>query len=164
MAKNNEIQMLYGFITVRVVLLYLSTTISSNIMSQIYTERVLINGEEPPVLRNQIFLFAVVDIMLNLLFCGVIAFIDKISDSNDYPLTIKYISQYGISLAVLLVLSLLISNTMYNKKYFLYKDDGLRAVRALNEMILRIGALTSLTPFFLVLKNDNIATKLNAVA
>ena len=43
MAK--EIGMIYGFIVIRLALLYLSTTMSSNIMTQIYTERVLINGE-----------------------------------------------------------------------------------------------------------------------
>ena len=38
---------------------------------------------------------------------------------------------------------------MYNKKYFLYKDDGLRAIRALQELMFRNGALVSLIPFFM---------------
>ena len=58
---DKTVQILYGFIVVRILLLYLSTNITANIMSQIYTERVLINGEEPPVLKNTIFLFIIID-------------------------------------------------------------------------------------------------------
>ena len=126
-------------------------------MSQIYTERVLINGEEPPVLRNTIFLFIVIDGILNLLLLGVIGLIDKFNKSSEMPneLTKLFIGQYFITTAILIILSLVISNTMYNKKYFLYKDDGLRAIRALQELMFRNGALLSLIPFFIIMNKSN---------
>jgi len=71
---NESIPIMYGFILARIVLLYLSTSITANIMSQIYTERVLINGEEPPVLRNTIFLFIIIDGILNLLLLGLLVY------------------------------------------------------------------------------------------
>ena len=42
---RNDIMLMYGFIAIRLFLLYLSTNVSSNIMNQIYTEEVLINGD-----------------------------------------------------------------------------------------------------------------------
>ena len=145
MAK--EIGMIYGFIAVRLLLLYLSTTMSSNIMTQIYTERVLINGEEPPVLYYQIILFLAIDLVLNILLMGVIHGIATATDGGN--ILEKYGMQYVVSLILITVLSMLVSNTMYRKKYFLYKDDGLRAVRALSEIVFRLGCLISVVPFFL---------------
>jgi len=146
---NESIPIMYGFILARIVLLYLSTNITANIMSQIYTERVLINGEEPPVLRNTIFLFIIIDSILNLLLLGVIGLVDKIHKIENPSSVSLFIIQYSISTLITVVLSLVISNTMYNKKYFLYKDDGLRAIRALEELMFRIGSLISLIPFFI---------------
>jgi len=143
---NESIPIMYGFILARIVLLYLSTSITANIMSQIYTERVLINGEEPPVLRNTIFLFIIIDGILNMLLLGVIGLLDKMQDKKIVSF---FIMQYSISTLINVILSLIISNTMYNKKYFLYKDDGLRAIRALQELMFRNGVLVSLIPFFI---------------
>ena len=150
---NESIPIMYGFILARIVLLYLSTSITANIMSQIYTERVLINGEEPPVLRNTIFLFIIIDSILNMLLLGVIGLFDNIQD-NKTDIVPLFIMQYSISTFITVVLSLVISNTMYNKKYFLYKDDGLRAIRALEELMFRIGSLISLIPFFIPVFNN----------
>ena len=36
---RNDIGLIYGFIAIRVFILYLSSNVSSNIMNQIYTER-----------------------------------------------------------------------------------------------------------------------------
>ena len=151
---ESPIPIMYGFILARIVLLYLSTSITANIMSQIYTERVLINGEEPPVLRNTIFLFIIIDSILNLLLLGVIGLVDKIHEIEGPSRVTLFIIQYSISTFITVVLSLVISNTMYNKKYFLYKDDGLRAIRALEELMFRIGSLISLIPFFIPVFND----------
>ena len=147
---DKTVQILYGFIVVRILLLYLSTNITANIMSQIYTERVLINGEEPPVLRNTIFLFIIIDGILNILLLSIISLFDKFSGDN-LPGTFGklFIGQYIVTTGIIVILSLIISNTMYNKKYFLYKDDGLRAIRALQELMFRNGTLVSLIPFFM---------------
>ena len=44
----------------------------------------------------------------------------------------------------------MISNLMYSKKYFLYQDDGLRAIRVLQILNYRVGALISLVPMFMI--------------
>ena len=158
---ESPIPIMYGFILARIVLLYLSTSITSNIMSQIYTERVLINGEEPPVLRNTIFLFIIIDGILNMLLLGVIGLFDKIQETDIAPL---FIMQYSLSTLINVILSLIISNTMYNKKYFLYKDDGLRAIRALEELMFRTGSLISLIPFFIPVLYNEDTTLFDAAA
>ena len=54
---------------------------------------------------------------------------------------------------------MIVSNLMYSKKYFLYQDDGLRAIRALNSATLNIGSFLSLLPLFLI--GDSMDTSKN---
>tara|TARA_B110000259_G_scaffold526_1_gene752 strand:+ start:7212 stop:7697 length:486 start_codon:yes stop_codon:yes gene_type:complete len=156
--SKEDILMFYGFILARIILLKLSTSITSNIMSQIYTERVLINGDEPPPLRNTVFLFIIIDSIFNILLLGGIGLIDKYNDTQEdgiFRFAKLFVIQYLSSMVIIVILSLIISNTMYNKKYFLYKDDGLRAIRALEELIVRNGILVTLIPFFLSFLTNN---------
>ena len=118
-------------------------------MNQIYTERVLINGDEPPKLNNQLYLFLGIDIILNLfLFAFAWAVIKAYRGENN--LFNIYISQYGITTMITFIICLIISNMMYMKKFFLYKDDGLRAIRVLQILTYRIGAFMSFVPMFMI--------------
>ena len=163
--NTKVIGIMYGFIAVRIFILYLSTTISSNIMNQIYTERVLINGEEPPVLNYELYLFLVLDLVFNLLLLaaiyGILQFKDSKVESND--IFTSYTLHYVVSLVIIFVLSMIVSNTMYKKKYFLYKDDGLRAIRALNDIVFKIGCIVSVMPFFMLGSIDGVQNAANQI-
>ena len=50
--NRESLLIIYSLIAVRIFVLYISSYVASNIMNQIYTERVLINGDEPPKLNN----------------------------------------------------------------------------------------------------------------
>lgn len=152
--NRNNIGLIYGFIAIRVFILYLSSNVSSNIMNQIYTERVLINGENPPKLVHQIYLFAVIDIIFNIfLIAFVWGAINLMGKSNTNILN-NFVSHYVITLLLLFVILVIITNTMYTKKYFLYQDDGLRAIRALKDLTFNIGIFVSIIPVFLVIDNN----------
>jgi hypothetical protein len=146
---RESILIIYSLIAVRIFLLYISSYVSSNIMNQIYTERVLINGDEPPKLNNQLYLFLGIDIILNLfLFAFAWAVIKAYrGETNLFNI---YISQYGITTMITFIICLIISNMMYMKKFFLYKDDGLRAIRVLQILTYRIGAFMSFVPMFMI--------------
>ena len=163
--NTKVIGIMYGFIAVRIFILYLSTTISSNIMNEIYTERVLINGEEPPVLNYELYLFLVLDLVFNLLLLaaiyGILQFKDSKVESND--IFTSYTLHYVVSLVIIFVLSMIVSNTMYKKKYFLYKDDGLRAIRALNDIVFKIGCIVSVMPFFMLGSIDGVQNAANQI-
>lgn len=148
---RESLVILYSLIGIRIFILYISTYISSNIMNQIYTERVLINGDEPPKLNYQLYLFLVIDIILNLFLFAFSWAVVKSYRNNNTTINNIFISQYAITLVITFILSLTVSNMMYTKKYFLYKDDGLRAIRALQLINFRIGAIVCSIPMFLML-------------
>ncbi len=148
--NNNNISIIYSFILIRIVILYISTYISSNIMNQIYSERVLINGSDPQPLQYQILIFLGIDLMLNAFLYAFIFGLSKSGIGNGNFIMNSYKIQYTISLFIMSILSYLISIIMYNKKYFLYKDDGLRAIRALQLIMFRCGTFLTLVPIFIL--------------
>tara|TARA_B100000029_G_C17204176_1_gene825572 strand:- start:103 stop:696 length:594 start_codon:yes stop_codon:yes gene_type:complete len=150
---------MYGFIAIRVFLLYLSTNISSNIMNQIYTERVLINGEQPPKLVFQVYLFVVVDIIFNIFLIAFVWGTLNLTGKAETNILNKFVLHYVITLVIIMVSLLIITHTMYVKKYFLYQDDGLRAIRALNNIMFNLGGFISVLPFFMFVDDINFMSK-----
>jgi|TARA_B110000259_G_C13922725_1_gene365504 hypothetical protein len=148
--NREALLIVYSLIAIRIFVLYISSYVASNIMNQIYTERVLINGDEPPNLNFQLYLFVMIDSLLNLFLLGFAWAIIK-AFGNTANLFTVYVTQYGLSTLVTFLVCLIISNMMYMKKYFLYKDDGLRAIRVLKVINFRVGVLMSLIPMFLML-------------
>ena len=148
MERENFV-IIYSLIAVRILLLYLSSYVSSNIMNQIYTERVLINGNEPPILNYQLYLFILIDFLFNLFLFGFAWAIIKTYRNNN-SLFNSFIIQYVLTTLVTFIICLIVAHMMYVKKYFLYKDDGLRAIRALQIVNFRVGALMSIIPMFLI--------------
>lgn len=146
--SENQIAIIYVGILLRVGVLYLSSRISSNIMSQIYTEKVLLKGEEPPSLNYQLILFLIIDFFLSLVIILIIYLVNTQDSENN--LIVNFLKQYILSTLIIFSIVYVISNIMYRKKYFLYKDDGLRAVRALDELTFTIGSFVSFIPFFLL--------------
>ena len=46
----------------------------------------------------------------------------------------------------------IVATVMNNKKFFMYKDDGLRAIRALKEILTYFGMIFCLMPIFIAFK------------
>ena len=147
---HRNTQIIYAFLLIRILLLYISTYVASNIMNQIYSERVLISGVEPQPLNYQLYLFIAIDVVLNLFLLGFIYGFTKLVSGNPKLIINSYIQQYCITSFIIVIVSFIISKVMYNKKYFLYKDDGLRAIRALQLMMFRCGIFITLLPFFIM--------------
>ncbi len=147
---RESLLIIYSLVAVRIFLLYISSYVSSNIMNQIYTERVLINGDEPPQLSNQLYLFLGIDVVLNLFLFGFAWAVIK-AYRGETNLFNVYMAQYALTTAMTFVVCMVISNMMYMKKFFLYKDDGLRAIRVLQILNYRIGAFMSLVPMFMII-------------
>ena len=153
---RESLLIIYSLVAVRIFLLYISSYVASNIMNQIYTERVLINGEQPPKLVYQTYLFVVIDIIFNLFLIAFVWGVLNLSGKSDTNMLNSFVLHYVITLIILTVLLIVITNTMYTKKYFLYKDDGLRAIRALNDLMFQLGTFVCVIPVFMVVDDVNV--------
>jgi len=141
-----------GFKIIRMIFSYASLLIAKNFSAQIYMEKVLVNGDNPPALTNLLFLYIIVEVIMVVIFLGLLMAVDhsfKLNMLNDEDnlLTTFILPDYIISVMLIISIGSIIGNKMYIKKYFLYKDDGMRAIRAYSEMMLTISILASVVPF-----------------
>ena len=148
---GNIIGSLMAFKAIRIALTYLSLTITTNFMTQIYMEKVLVNNEAPPTLLNFVWLFMFIDVIINFVLVLVLILLGKLGALGPAKdLYGEYILDYGVCLLCLIPLCLIVANVMYSKKYFLYKDDGLRAIRALSDIMFYISIIINIIPFGLM--------------
>jgi hypothetical protein len=149
---NTTIIVYVLFKIMRIAFSYASFMISKNFTAQIYMEKVLVNGENPPKLVNLITLgiiveFIMVAVSMALLYAVVTQFkINVVSD--NFNIFVSYIlPDYIIGTLMTFIIGYVIANKMHDKKYFLYKDDGLRAIRALSELMFTLSFINTLIPY-----------------
>jgi hypothetical protein len=129
---------------------YLSSNIANNYMSQIYTDYVLVNNMDPPNLINLVWLFIGIDFVMNLILMGILfGLAGPVLTDVDMKM---YMIEYLIVIVIMGGLLLCVATTMNSKKYFLYKDDGLRAIRALTTIIQKFNFINFI-PFLWVSRN-----------
>jgi hypothetical protein len=124
-------------------------------MAQVYMDKVLINQENPPKLENTIIMFAILDAIITIIIlaCMFIVLPFVLPKNGNVTVTdILYESSkdYAIALVMTIIIGSIVAQVMYNKKYFMYKDDGLRAIRAMKDILQNLTIIFSLIPFFLL--------------
>jgi hypothetical protein len=153
----NAFYLFLGLKVLRLVLSYVAIVIAKNLTSQIYMDKVLVNQENPPSLNNLLYLYLGIEagfFVLLMIMLYMVGTIDtfKLQDTINTELFTNYLlPDYIIYLILTVVLGLVLSSKMYSKKYFLYKDDGLRGIRALSEILFTYSVINSIVPYnFLV--------------
>lgn len=153
MDLQKMIPMIYGLKLLKLGSLFVANNISANYMSQVYMEKVLVNQENPQPLINFIGMYSLVDVTFTLFILSITyiigVFIKK--DNTNIISIVGY--DLLIGLVSVAILGSIVSVTMQNKKFFMYKDDGLRAIRGLKEIILNFGIVLTLFPIFLSYKS-----------
>jgi len=162
-----HVMLTYGFKCIRLPLMYLALYLTDINMENVYLDKVLGNNEEPPALMNFIWLFLVIDFILTIGVVLVIKLLEHFKAFGEGESFIRpYLMDYIMSMAVFVCFGSILTSYMENKKYFLYRDDGLRAIRALTEIMFYFGIIFVLIPYELAvdLMATGISCKGKAVA
>jgi hypothetical protein len=132
-------------------------------MSQIYTENVLVNNSDPPSLTNLILLFLMIDIILNFIIILILFLLLKINVIDQKVLK-TFVLEYILILIVMTIPLYFIASIMYSKKYFLYKDDGLRGIRALKQICLLFIFIYYSLPFGYFIQKMSFSSNIPAIS
>lgn len=143
------------FAAMKVIKLALSIaaiTIASNYTSQIYTEKVYVRHENPPLLVNMLFLFLGIEILITVISMTTIGLLVNtmmtLKEGVDLSMiAVQFAQDYVLYLISMAVHGSIIANIMYSKKFFLYKDDGLRAIRAYTDILTQMSLFNGIIPF-----------------
>ena len=128
---------IYALKVVKVATSYISLTVTANYMGQIYMDKVLVNQENPQHLTNFITMFAILDLLMFSLCLGIFFGINTVVPGFNLMSNLSLLIQdYMIGLTMICISGLIVAIVMYNKKYFMYKDDGLRGIRGLKDIML----------------------------
>lgn len=143
---------------IKIGLSYAALLIAKNITSQIYSEKVYVKQQSPPNLSNMLLLFLGIEVVFTVITLGLIGVLIGQAMGGFGPetngalgkLAVMFSQYYICYLISMAVHGFVLANTMTNKKYFLYKDDGLRAIRALSDVLLQYSIANGLVPFHLI--------------
>jgi hypothetical protein len=152
MASMGGKAILYGIKVARLALIYVAAAIAVRVQEARYVEEVYGRGAPPPSLVN--FLFTLVAFMLvfdALLLSGIKALgamgVKEFSKSKF----VMYVqSESFVYTLFVLGAGLYLSRIVALKRYINYKEDGMRALRALREMLMAVVVPISVTPVFFV--------------
>lgn len=139
---------------IKLALSFAAITIASNYTSQIYTEKVYVRHENPPPLVNMLFLFLGIEILITVVSMTTIGLLVKnMMSPGAAPgvdismIAVQFAQDYVLYLISMAVHGSIIANIMYSKKFFLYKDDGLRAIRAYTDILTQMSLFNGIIPF-----------------
>jgi hypothetical protein len=146
------IPMVYGLKVLKLGSVFISANISANYMSQVYMEKVLVNQENPQPLVNFIWMFLLIDVIITA-FILALAYISGTFVNSNMSTVVNLLAlDTSVVLINIAIFGSIVATVMNNKKFFMYKDDGLRAIRGLKEIIIYFGMMFCLMPVFIAFK------------
>lgn len=144
----NPLALIYGVKLLKVGTAYISANICSNFMAQVYMDKVLVNQENPQPLTNFIMMYIIIDLMMTAVVIAVFFILASFVGLKMDDVVGMILQDSVWYLAILGAIGYIVATTMHNKKYFMYKDDGLRAIRALKDVMFQVAAFLVILPFF----------------
>jgi len=154
---DHQFIILYIIKGLRIMFMYTALFLATRIFVPLYEVAVYDSKTAPPPLWKYLLIFLGFDIAFNVFLMMALYLLMYIfsSPDNTFPINkylfIKYMTDYAMSMVLTLVLSYLVSGVIVNKKYFKYKYEGARAIRAFETVVFKIGAVMTLLPFFWVI-------------
>jgi hypothetical protein len=137
-------------------IIILSLFLTEKLFSEMYMKQVYAENNPPPNLMTMLGIFAVVDFGLVLFLLTIMFLLMYVfqKPSNDFiingDLIKSFIFDYAIFMVLFVVIMVIIALYMQSKKYFRYKTEGLRAIRALKDIALPIAIVLLVVPFFAI--------------
>ena len=130
--------------------------LAEKLFSEMYMKAVYADGGDPPNLSILMFMtfglhFAFVLFLLTILM--LFYFLFKNNQNNfviSKELIVSYLIDYGLCMLTILLISFIITLTVQNKRYFKYKTEGLRAVRATRDIMSKVVFIIFAVPFFAI--------------
>lgn len=115
---------------------------------------------EPPTLQNMVYTFMMFQAVFGVLIIGILTTVLYVTTPDKASIKTFVMSSLVDMFLEMIVLGLtlwFIARTMEKKKFFNYRYEGLRAIRALRSLMFKLSIATMTTPFFLLLDPNVLA-------
>jgi hypothetical protein len=142
---------------VRIASYQLSMNMATNVFLQKYESTVYDKKTVPPSLVNYMMIFFGFDLFFNtflLVLLGLAGFLFK-TENNTFPidkyLFFKFGFDYIVTTVAIMVIGIMIGSVIKQKKYFRYKTEGERGIRAFEDIMKSTATVITLLPVFMII-------------
>lgn len=131
--------------------------LTEKLFLEMYMKKVYAENSDPPSIYKMLGILLLIDIGFTLFLVTVLVLLMYIFDSPgknfviNSNLIITFLLDLGIYLFFVLMISMIIGSIIQMKRYFRYKTEGLRGIRAFKEIVLGVAGSLTFIPFFVVL-------------
>ena len=155
---DNQFIALYVLKILQLGLIVGAIFLTEKIFSSMYMQKVYANNGDPPNLMIMLCIFVAIDFAFALFLVIVLYLVSLIAEKHglrnfiiNNDLIKKFMIDYTCSTVLLFILLSIITVYLQSKKYFRYKTEGLRAIRAFGDMAISIAPVILLVPFFAII-------------
>ena len=140
----------YGFIV-------LSLFLAEKLFSEMYMKAVYGNGQDPPDILAYVGIALGLNVAFVVFMLTVLALIMYIFSgaSNNFVinkyLIKKFVMDFMACTIINVLFAIICGMIIQKKRYFRYKTEGLRGVRALREIIMSLSSIVIAVPFFAII-------------
>lgn len=151
---DSHLILMYGVKLARFLFVWASLQFSERMFQLWYAKAVYGDNAEPPHPVKMLLLAVGIEALLNLVMVAILLLLRAMFSANNtrFPINSLFLKAYAVdylcSTVVLFVISALIAEVMRKKKYFRYRYEGDRGIRALRTMVFYIAMIVILLPFF----------------
>lgn len=153
---DTSLIVVYAIKAFRILLTWISLTIATAIFLTWYSDAVYSNtnlASNPPSILWFVAIYEGIDSLFNVMLVGLLLSIKYIFDEDgDFILNSKVVSATITDIVIVKLvdtfMSSIVASIVASKKYFRYRFEGDRAVRALKSMLLWTSSVNTLIPYF----------------
>lgn len=156
MVLDAQFYIMYFLKAARALFAYVALFLSTRIFVPIYEETVYDEKKDPPSLWKYLLIFLAFDFSLNVFLLVLIYLIKYLFKNDDNSFVIdsylinNHCYDYAVSILITLFVAFLVGRVIIQKKYFKYKYEGMRAIRAYEQIVFYIALVNTAIPYYLM--------------
>jgi hypothetical protein len=145
---------IYGLKLIRVFSAWYALRVAGALFQKMYDDKVYARDDDPPSTLKFIGMFMAIDLAINAVIGTVLLLVTHVFKSidNTFPVDAAMIMAWGFdyvtSTAIIAGMAVVIGQVIEKKKYFRYKYEGDRGVRAMQQMVMYVYGIMLFVPFF----------------
>jgi len=156
MIIDSQFYVMYVIKALRILFAYVALFLTTRMFVPIYEDIVYDAKKDPPGLWRFMLIYLAFDVSLNvflLVLLFLLKYLFKTDDNTfivDNQLIGNFLVDYLVGMFIIMVMGILIGRVVIMKKYFKYKYEGVRAIRAFERIVFWIAVVNILLPYYLI--------------
>lgn len=146
----------YAMKVVRFGFIYLALFLAERIFENMYSTQVFTQNKDPPNLLIMLGIFLGIEagmFVIIMIIIALVMYIWKTPDNSflvDSSVLLRLLVDYAASTLMIFAIGAIVAHIIMRKKYFRYKLEGLRGIRAFQEVMIGISGIMTVIPFFMM--------------